>query len=222
MNDPSSREVLFYLVIVSGIILLAVIVGFFKSRRAVTNGKNLILPYGENTKEAVTELIDQEASEGKIQVEEYIYEFAEEKKPYGEKIYWIVAQVGQKGGSFREQLLIFTEKNIFNMVGVDIGHVVGIADKIYQYIPNVFSDYDPFILSYELEKVFAKDRFGFIAVTAIVGNTSWPTSLMPKGDETHIIALPAKVRSKEKITLGMEIEISFKTRVRESKQEVFT
>lgn len=172
MNDPSSREVLFYLVIVSGIILLAVIVGFFKSRRAVTNGKNLILPYGENTKEAVTELIDQEASEGKIQVEEYIYEFAEEKKPYGEKIYWIVAQVGQKGGSFREQLLIFTEKKIFNMVGVDIGHVVGIADKIYQYIPNVFSDYDPFILSYELEKVFAKDRFGFIAVTAIVGNTS--------------------------------------------------
>lgn len=50
LNDPSSREVLFYLVIVSGIMLLAVIVGFFKSRRAVTNGKNLILPYGENTK----------------------------------------------------------------------------------------------------------------------------------------------------------------------------
>lgn len=73
----------------------------------------------------MAELIDQEASEGKIQVEEYIYEFAEGKKPYGEKIvlmpsylllcgnknkitviprdkiYWIVAQVGQKGGSFR-------------------------------------------------------------------------------------------------------------------------
>ena len=47
LNDPSSREVLFYLVIVSGIMLLAVIVGFFKSRRAVTNGKNLILTYGE-------------------------------------------------------------------------------------------------------------------------------------------------------------------------------
>ena len=60
-------------------------------------------------------------------------------------------------------------------------------------------------------------RFGFIAVTAIVGNTSWPTSFMPKGDETHIVALPTKVRSKEKITLGMEIEISFVTRVRESK-----
>ena len=34
----------------------------------------------------MAELIDQEASEGKIQVEEYIYEFAEGKKPYGEKI----------------------------------------------------------------------------------------------------------------------------------------
>ena len=79
-----------------------------------------------------------------------------------DKIYWIVAQVGQKGGSFRVQLLIFTEKKIFNMVGVDIEHVVGIADKIYQYIPNVFSDYDPFILSYELEKVFAKGRAEFL------------------------------------------------------------
>lgn len=48
------------------------------------------------------------------------------------------------------------------MVGVDIEHVEGIADKIYQYIPNVFSDYDPFILSYELEKVFAKDRAEFL------------------------------------------------------------
>ena len=134
----------------------------------------------------MAELIDQEASEGKIQVEEYIYEFAEGKKPYGEKIvlmpsylllcgnknkitviprdkiYWIVAQVGQKGGSFRVQLLIFTEKKIFNMVGVDIEHVEGIADKIYQYIPNVFSGCDSFSLSYELEKVFAKDRAEFL------------------------------------------------------------
>ena len=54
-------------------------------------------------------------------------------------------------------------------------------------------------------ELFGGHRFGF----------------MPKGDDTHIIALPAKVRSKEKITLGMEIEISFETRVRESKQEVF-
>lgn len=61
------------------------------------------------------------------------------------------------------------------------------------------------------------NRFGFIAVTAKVGNTSWSTSLVPKGDKTHFIALPAKLREKEKLSLGMEIEISFETRVRNSK-----
>lgn len=61
-------------------------------------------------------------------------------------------------------------------------------------------------------------HFGFIAITAKVGNSIWPTSLLPKGDGTHFIALPAKVRSKEKLSLGDEIEISFETRVREGKQ----
>jgi len=131
-------------------------------------------------------MIDQEAAEGKVQVEEYIYHFEEGKKPYGErvvllpsylllvghgnkitaiprdKIYWICAQVGHKGGSFRVQLLIFTEKKIFNMVGVDIEHVQNIADKIYQYIPNIFSDYDTFTLSYELETLFAKNHSEFL------------------------------------------------------------
>lgn len=60
-------------------------------------------------------------------------------------------------------------------------------------------------------------NFGFIAITAKAGNTSWSTSLLPKGDGTHIIALPAKVRSKEKLSLGNEIEISFETRVRDGK-----
>jgi hypothetical protein len=59
-------------------------------------------------------------------------------------------------------------------------------------------------------------HFGFIAIIAKVGNSSWPTSLLPKGDGTHFIALPAKVRSKEKLLLGAEIEISFETRTRKS------
>jgi hypothetical protein len=59
-------------------------------------------------------------------------------------------------------------------------------------------------------------HFGFIAIIAKVGNTSWPTSLLPKGDGTHFIALPAKVRSKEKLLLGSEIQISFETRTRKS------
>ncbi|MDR0767444.1 MAG: DUF1905 domain-containing protein [Methanosarcinales archaeon] len=58
---------------------------------------------------------------------------------------------------------------------------------------------------------------GLIAVTAKVGHSSWPTSLLPMGDGTHFIALPAKVRFKEKLSLGAEAEVSFETRTRESK-----
>lgn len=70
----------------------------------------------------------------------------------------------------------------------------------------------------ELSKPFEylADR-GLIAVTAKVGNSSWPTSLLPMGDGTHFIALPAKVRSKEKLFLGAEVEVSFETRARKSK-----
>ena len=57
----------------------------------------------------------------------------------------------------------------------------------------------PIELSIPLE--YLADR-GLIAVTARIGNSSWPTSLLPMGDGTHFIALPAKVRTKEKLSLG--------------------
>lgn len=72
-------------------------------------------------------------------------------------------------------------------------------------------------LSVPLE-LLGGNRFGFIAVNVRVGNSSWPTSLMPKGDKTYFIALPKRVRSKEKLTLGMEIEISFETRIRSGRE----
>ena len=56
---------------------------------------------------------------------------------------------------------------------------------------------------------------GLIAVTATAGNSSWPTSLLPMGDGTHFIALPAKVRKKEKLFLGEAVEISFTLRTRQ-------
>ncbi len=55
---------------------------------------------------------------------------------------------------------------------------------------------------------------GLIAVTAKVGNSSWPTSLLPMGDGTHFIALPSKVRVKEKLELGARVEASFEPRAR--------
>ena len=73
----------------------------------------------------------------------------------------------------------------------------------YVYVPND--------LSKPLECL--ADR-GLIAVTAKIGNSSWATSLLPMGDGTHFIALPAKVRKKEKLLLGMAVEISFETRTR--------
>jgi len=60
---------------------------------------------------------------------------------------------------------------------------------------------------------------GLIAVTAYVGRSSWPTSLLPMGDGTHFIALPAKVRAREEISLGAQIEVSFETRARKKKND---
>ena len=73
----------------------------------------------------------------------------------------------------------------------------------------------PLELSKPLE--YLAINFGYIAATVKIGNSSWSTSLLPKGDGTHFIALPAKVRTKEKLFLGDEIEISFETRERISK-----
>jgi len=69
----------------------------------------------------------------------------------------------------------------------------------------------PTELSKPLE--YLADR-GLIAVTANVGGSCWPTSLLPMGDGTHFIALPANVRKKEKISLGTTVEISFEIRTR--------
>ena len=59
---------------------------------------------------------------------------------------------------------------------------------------------------------------GLIAVTATVGATSWPTSLLPMGDGTHFIALPAKVRAKERLSRGDEARVSFTLRRRPAEQ----
>lgn len=72
----------------------------------------------------------------------------------------------------------------------------------------------PMELSRPLE--YLADR-GLIAVTAKVGNSIWQTSLLPMGDGTHFMALPAKVRLKENISLGADIKVSFETRLRKSK-----
>lgn len=190
-SDISFGSISFYLVILIGLVLVSTVIKLLATGQAARNGNNLFLPYRENTQEAAGKIIDSEALEGKLLVEEYIYEFKNPKKANGEKIVllpsylllcgvkggpkgtsivtaiprdkinWICAQVGVKGGPFRVKLLIFTENKIYSLTGVDIEHVQNIAGKLYQYIPNIFSDYDPFVLSYELEKIFTKNPVEF-------------------------------------------------------------
>lgn len=194
-SDISYGTIPFYLAILAGIVLICGVIKLFATGRVAVNGNNLFLPYNENTQEAVGKIIDREALEGKILLEEYIDKFTDTEKAYGEKvvllpsylllcgvkggpkgtskvtaiprgkIYWVCAQPGYKGGPFIVRLLIFTENKMFSLTGTDIGHVQGIADRIYRYIPNVFSGYDdPFTLSYDLEKIFAKSPKEFFGI----------------------------------------------------------
>jgi hypothetical protein len=74
----------------------------------------------------------------------------------------------------------------------------------------------PTELSKPLE-IFAER--GLIAVTATVGKASWQTSLMPYGDGTHFIALPAKVRKPNSIRLGDSVTVAFVPRDRKSGED---
>ena len=49
---------------------------------------------------------------------------------------------------------------------------------------------------------------GLVAVEATVGGSSWQSSLLPMGDGSQFLALPAKVRQKEHIAIGDMSEVS--------------
>jgi hypothetical protein len=55
---------------------------------------------------------------------------------------------------------------------------------------------------------------GLIPVMATVGSSSWPTSLLPMGDGTHFIALPANVRKKQGLQVGEPVQVTFELRQR--------
>ncbi|MCM1104659.1 MAG: hypothetical protein NC409_11210 [Clostridium sp.] len=164
LSNPKDQKLVFLFFLLTGIMLLCTAVGLLVSIRPARNGKNLILPCGENTKEAVAALIDREVAEGKILYEEFMNHNTIRHYPnrvillptylllVGEmgwitaiprdKIYWLCAQVGYKGGPYFVRLLLFTEKKLVDIDGNDIEHTQKIANDLYQYIPNVFSQYD--------------------------------------------------------------------------------
>lgn len=55
-------------------------------------------------------------------------------------------------------------------------------------------------------------RRGFVPVTATVGSTSWETSLMPMGDGTHFLAVPAAVRRAEDLDEGDPVSARYRSR----------
>lgn len=55
---------------------------------------------------------------------------------------------------------------------------------------------------------------GLVAITVTLGKSMWHTSLMPMGDGTQFIPLPAKVRKSERVLIGDSIKLSFVLRKR--------
>ncbi len=167
----------------AGFMVFCTGLGLVVSLRPMKNGKNLTLPYEEDTKEAVAKIINQEVAQGKVLYEGYMN--ADTIGKYNDrvillpsylllienlggimaiprdKIYWLCAQVGRKGGPFYVRLLLFTEEQILFFEGNDVDRIKEIADGLYQYIPNVFAKYDAQELSYSLEKLFRENRDEF-------------------------------------------------------------
>jgi hypothetical protein len=54
--------------------------------------------------------------------------------------------------------------------------------------------------------------FGFTKIKAKVKDVEWSTSLLPKGDGGYFIAIKKEIRTKLKIDLGDEIQVSFEYR----------
>lgn len=50
---------------------------------------------------------------------------------------------------------------------------------------------------------------GLVAVQATVGGSTWNTSLLPMGDGSQFMPLPAKVRDKEKVSVGATVGVLF-------------
>lgn len=188
LSDYTTVKVIVCLAVLSAVMLVSVIFGLVRAgRMAADAGRSLILLFPEERK-AVAERINREIAEGKILVDEYLEAFPEGKRPHGErvilipsylllfnsmgvitvvpreKIYWICAQVGRKGYSFIVRLIIFNEKKTLYMEGADVEHLQSVADKLYQYIPDIFRDYDVDQLSYDMDRLFDKNREEFVRI----------------------------------------------------------
>lgn len=187
LSKSDDKKLFIIFVVMAGFMLFCTAAQLIISILPAQNGTNLILPLEENTREAAAEIINREAAEGKILYEgfmnhntikkysdritilpSYVLLIGEIGKITAiprDKIYWICAQTGYKGGPYYVRLLIFTEKKLIDFDGNDIEHTMEVAENIYQYIPNVFKDYNTqhnVDLPHVLEKLYNENRTEFI------------------------------------------------------------
>ena len=85
-SDYDTKKVVVCISVLSVIMLVSVVTGLISTILGTTDGKSLILPFQENTKKAVGEIIDREVAEGNVLVDEYIEKFTDEEIPYGERV----------------------------------------------------------------------------------------------------------------------------------------
>lgn len=190
LSDPSTNKLVMAFAGMGVLMIFCLLVVVIKSFTVAKNGSNLIIPFGGQSKEELAEQINRDIKEGNVLVNEYIHRFKENETKYGErviltpaflllanvngsgkvtvipreKIYWLCAQPGMKGSSsYIVRLLIFTENEMFTVDGTEGAYVEELAQKLYEYIPNVFKDYDVFKLSYQLQDCFKQNRPAFMA-----------------------------------------------------------
>ena len=187
MNDPSDKKLAGLFIGLAAFMLFTCIFGLIGSIKTATKGQCLILPFNDRTKEEAAAIIDREAAEGKLLVDEYISDFSDGGKPGGErvvltptyllldnglgklkaiprdKICWHCAQVGIKGrSSFVVRLLVFTEDQQFYVDGTDVPYVEALSEKLYAHMPNIFPEADTFAFSHQMDALFNKDRKAFL------------------------------------------------------------
>jgi hypothetical protein len=71
---------------------------------------------------------------------------------------------------------------------------------VYLPIPQTYED-----LGFKKQK----PKWGLVPATITIGNTTWQKSLLPYGDGSLFIALNAKVRKAESISVGDTITVTF-------------
>ena len=172
-----------------GIMLVSTLLTLIFTMRPAKNGKNLLLPLEETTPEKAAEIINREVAEGKILYEgtrdyntpikhdtrvlltpSYLlligYSMEKIRAIPCDRILWIGAQTGYKGGPYYARLIIFTREKMLDCDVNDIGQAKRIAGDLYRYIPNVFHDleWQDDNFPHMLEKLYREDRDRFLAL----------------------------------------------------------